>query len=314
MKKLLLSSLAVLIAVGGFFAYSYFTPAEEQPTNYTFIVPQEPGGGTSLWAEVVAGEMSKYLEGTITLRHIPGARDIQGFNDFHNELRNDPTVVMVSHGGNGVAFLQEAVDYDYRDYASVGLQNLNIIAGIRNDADPLRPVFAGGSGMTPETFAMTMLICGPGLTVEQYVTCFNDQVTWVRGMSGGERRLAFQRGELTATRENPLAYGRHVAPNEDATVWFHHGLLQADGSHADDPNYPGFQFETLFEEAWSVPPSGDFYNAYVLVKSFRDALQKALWVSADNPNLEELREALRQVRDNPESQAVILEQILGCRR
>ena len=34
---------------------------------------------------------------------------------------------MVPHGGNGVAFLQENVDYNYADYDSVGLMNLNII-------------------------------------------------------------------------------------------------------------------------------------------------------------------------------------------
>ena len=30
-------------------------------------------------------------------------------------------------------FLQENVDYNYADYTSVGLMNLNIIAGIRKD-------------------------------------------------------------------------------------------------------------------------------------------------------------------------------------
>ena len=32
-------------------------------------------------------------------------------------------MVMVSHGGNGISFLQENVDYDYRDYESIGLMN-----------------------------------------------------------------------------------------------------------------------------------------------------------------------------------------------
>ena len=60
--------------------------------------------------------------------------------------------------------------------------------------------------MVPEgTFAMTMLSCGPDLSMDQYIECFNKNVTWVSGMSGGER-LAFKRGELNGTRENPAAY------------------------------------------------------------------------------------------------------------
>lgn len=260
--------------------------------EYTFVVPQKPGGGTTVWAEIVAKELEPFLGEKITIKTIPGARDIPGFNAFHNELRFDDKTVMVSHGGNGVAFLQEQVDYDYRDYESVALQNLNIIAGRFKGADLDSPVFAAGSGMVPEAFAMTMLTCGPMPNTEAYIACFRDRVTWVKGMSTAERRLAFKRGELTGTRENPAAYKKHVESNPDAELWFHHGLLQADGSHADDPNYPGYQFETLFEQRWGVKPSGEFYDAYKLVKSFRDGLQKALWVNRGNPNRQKLVDAI----------------------
>ena len=199
---------------------------------------------------------------------------------------------MVSHGGNGVIFLQEQVDYNYADYDSVGLMNLDIIAGKRKGADMTKPSFAAGSGMVPEAFAMTMLICGPNKTVAEYTACFKDNVTWVKGMSGGERRLAFKRGELNGTRENPAAYKKHVESNPDAELWFTHGILQADGSHADDPNYPGYQFEILFKKQYGVAPSGEFYDAYKLVKSFRDGMQKALWVRKDNPNRDHLVKAL----------------------
>ena len=38
------------------------------------------------------------------VRHIPGARDIPGFNKFHNDLRFDDKTIMVAHGGNGVSY------------------------------------------------------------------------------------------------------------------------------------------------------------------------------------------------------------------
>ena len=273
--------------------------------DYIFVVPQKPGGGTSQWAQIVATQLEPFLGENITIKHIPGARDIPGFNKFHNSLRTSNKIIMVSNGGNGVSFLQENVDYDYNDYDSIGLMNLNIIAGKAIGADMTYPTFAAGSGMVPEAFAMTLLICGPDKTMNYYIACFKDHVTWVNGMSNSERRLAFKRGELNSTRENPAAYKKHVETDENAEIWFHHGILQADGSHADDPNHPGFQLEILFEERWDVEPSGEFYDAYKLVKSFRDGMQKALWVNKGNPNTFLLRNALHQMSLDPDAIAAI---------
>ena len=262
--------------------------------DYTFVVPQKPGGGTTVWTEIVAKELAPFLGEKIIIKTIPGARDIPGFNKFHNDLQKDDKTVMVSHGGNGVSFLQENVDYNYADYTSIGLMNLDIIAGISKDFKEGDKIsFAAGSGMVPEAFAMTMLLCGPDLTMDQYAECFKKNVIWVSGMSGGERRLAFKRGELNGTRENPAAYKKHVASNPDAKVWFTHGILDANSaSHTDDPNYPNMQFEILFKNKYGVAPSGEFYDAYKLVKSFRDGMQKAIWVRKDNPNAQKLQDAL----------------------
>ena len=103
----------------------------------------KPGGGTSVWGEIVAGQLEKHLGEKIVLKHYPCARDIHGFNKWHNEMRDDDKVIMVSHGGNGVAFLQENVDYNYADYESIGLMNLNIIAGKLKGADMDYPIICG---------------------------------------------------------------------------------------------------------------------------------------------------------------------------
>ena len=278
--------------------------------DITFVVPQKPGAGTTVWTEIVARELEPFLGETINIKMIPGARDIPGFNEWHNELRFLDDHFMVSHGGNGVSFLQEEVDYNYAEYESIGLMNLNIITAMRNDADENSVSFAAGSGMVPEAFAMTLLICGPNKTVDEYVNCFKEHVTWVPGMSGSERRLAFKRGELTATRENPAAFIKHVIPSiesNEAHLWFHHGILDAENAqHSDDPNYPGYQLEILFEQKWGVPPSGEFYDAYVLVKSFRDGLQKAIWANKGNPNSARLQAALTAMTQDETAMANIV--------
>jgi len=252
--------------------------------------------------------MEKYLGEKIILKHIRGARDIPGFNKWHNDMRNDDKVVMVSHGGNGVSFLNEKVDYNYNEYDSVGLMNLNIIVASRKGHNPYggkKTSFAAGSGQIPEGIAMTLLKCGAGLTTQQYIDCFKRRVNWIKGMKGGQRRLAFKRGELDGTRENPAAFKKHVQPVIDegkAELWFHHGILDtATGKHLDDPNYPGIQMEKLFYAANRTQPESDLYKAYKLVKSFRDGMQKALWVAKGNPNKAKLIAALEKVATTPES-------------
>jgi len=274
--------------------------------DITFVVPQKPGGGTSVWAQIVATELEKKLGEKIVIRHIPGARDIPGFNKFHNELQHDDNMVMISHGGNAVSFLQEEVDYNYADYDSIGSMNLNILVAKRADASG-KIRFAAGSGMVPEALAMSILLCddGKAQTYAYYAKCFSDNVVWVKGMSGGERRLAFRRGELTATRENPAAFKKHVNPmieSGEASYWFDHGVLDTEsGKHTTDPNTGNTKITALSLDT----QSSDFYAAYNLVTSFRDGLQKALWVRKGNPNTERLRQALTEMANDPESVKII---------
>jgi len=186
--------------------------------------------------------------------------------------------------------------------------NLNIIAGKRIGDDMSKPRFPAGSGMVPEAFAMTLMLCGPDKSVDEYIACFKENVVWVKGMSGSERRLAFKRGDLNGTRENPATYQKHVEPDTNAELWFHHGLLDpTTGNHVDDTNYPaGYQVEQIFEKRWGVAPSGEFYDAYKLVKSFRDGLQKAIWVNKGNEALRKrMIAAMYAMKNDADSMAAI---------
>ena len=276
--------------------------------DYNLIVPQNPSGGTSVWAQIVVKEWEKHLGEKINLVYKPGARDQLGPNEFQNSLRQDNKNILVSHGGNGISYLMEPVDYNYLDWESVGMMNLNIIVGARADADTRKgPIkFAAGSGTTPEIMAIVMLIGGPDA---DYKKVFEQNIVWVKGMEGSERRLAFIRGDLNGTRENPAAYKKHVEPLVDkgeAITWFHHGLLDvASGKHSTDPNFSAPTFETLYKQTWGVEPAGDFYDAYRMVKSWRDTLQKAFWVNRGNPNKQKLIDALNKMLADPESVAAI---------
>lgn len=277
--------------------------------EYRMIVPQGPGQGTSIWAGIVAKHLEKYLGEKIVIQHIPGAKDIPGFNEFHNKLRTDDKTIMVSHGGNGVSYLVDKIDYDYKHYDSIGMQNLNIIIGRKADMDVKkdRIKLAGGSGLEPDGMAIAMLVCGNLPKKEDYMSCWNKRVTWVNGISGPERRLAFERGELNTTRETTASWFKFYANLPGNKLWYHHGVMDlVTGKQKDDPNFPpGYTFENVFKQLHGVEPKGELYEAYTLVRNFRDVLQKALWVNKGNPNTEKLRAALRKMLQDPEALAAL---------
>lgn len=276
--------------------------------DYKFIIPQEPGGGTSVWGSIVARELEKKLGEKIILEHIPGARDIPGANKFQNELRFDPKAIMVAHGGNAESFLLEKVDYKYGDWEPIGLMNLSIVVGHRKDSDVYKQVkFAAGSGNNPDAMAITMLICGPQNDMNAYLKCYNEKFKFVNGMKANERRLAYQRGELNAQRETPSAYIKYLEPMPENQLWFSNGILDLKtGKVINDPNFPAAgSFHEAFKKKWGVEPSGDLYNAYLLVKQYRDVLQKSLWVNKGNPNADKLRKALAEMLADKESVAAI---------
>lgn len=278
--------------------------------DYRMIVPQRPGGGTDVWARIVAAEWEKKLGERIIVVNIPGINDIPGFNQFHNELRKDSKTIMVAHGGNAESYLLHEVDYDYHQYQPIGLQNLTIMTGKRSDSDPYEKLkFAAGSGMNPDLMAMTMLICGPQPDMKAYLKCYQDRVVYVPGMKGNERRLAYLRGELNATRESPASYFKHSRKVPENQDWFNHGVLDIEtGEIVDDPNFPGMLFSEVYKQKWGVYPAGDFYNAYLLVKQYRDVLQKSLWVDSGNPNAQVLIDSLKATLADPVSRAAIEKQ------
>jgi len=276
--------------------------------DYTFIVPQKPGSGTSVWTSIVAGELEKHLGEKIKIQHIPGANDIPGFNKFHNDLQSDDKTVMVSHGGNGVSYLVDVVDYDYYQYDPIGMMNLTIINGHQKGFDPYTGEikFSAGSGMNPDMMAHILLKGGPDLTMKRAKEIFNTQYKYIKGMSGGERRLSYQRGELNVTRESTAAYQKYYNGKDYSQVWFSQGVYNLETGEVDkDPNWPNQSIHEVFEAKWGVKPSGEFWDAFVLVRNFRDVMQKALWTKANNPNTPKLVAAFNAMAADPVSMAKI---------
>jgi hypothetical protein len=280
--------------------------------EFRMIVPQAPGNGTAVWASIIARHLEKQLGEPIVIQHIPGAKDIPGFNEFHNKLRFDDRTIMVSHGGNGIGYLVDDVAYDYRYYDSIGMMNLNIVVGkhVGNPADgqDRKVRIAGASGQETDGMAIAMLLCGNLPTMQAYLDCWKQRAVWVNGVSGSERRLGFMRKEFDVARESVVSWFRFYSdPKVGAEIWFHHGVYDLNRRvQKEDPNFPaGLRFETQFRKIYGAEPMGPLYDAYTLSRNFRDVLQKALWVNKGNPNTDRLRAALANMITDPEAAAAL---------
>ena len=301
MKKLLIT----LLASAGIMSAAH--------ADYTLVVPQGPGQGTSVWAGIIARGLSKFTDEPVVVRHVPGARDIPGFNEFHNKLRKDPKMIMVAHGGNGVSFLLDKVDYDYRQYSAIGMMNLDIVVGKAKKDDTKTSTFkvAGGSGYEPDGAAMAMLVCGPQKngSIDAYLACWKKRVTWVNGVKGNEKRLGFLRGEFNTTRESPAAWFKFYSGADVSAlneVWYTHGVYDlANKKQIADINFPGTQFEDVYKKTWGELPKGELYEAYRLTRNWRDVIQKSLWVNKGNPNTAKLRAAMNKMLADKETIAAI---------
>lgn len=301
MKKILTSILVVLTLMS--------SPAKAE---YTFIIPQEVGGGTSVWASIVSKQLEQFLGEKIKLKHIPSVRDKGAFNDFHNKLQYDNKTVMVSNGANAESFLVENVDYDYSEYRHISSMNLSttIVGHVGKPLENVR--FPSGSGFNPDLIGLTVLACGNLPTISDYENCSKRKdIVLVKGMQSGERRMSFLKGELTHTRETPSAYIKFIEPLEKegkTNVIYHGGVLDSNGNITVDPNAIGNgSLYEVFKQTHGEEPKNPLYDAYVLAKSYRDMLQKSLWVSKDNPNAEKLMNAIREMTHDPDAMKSIID-------
>jgi hypothetical protein len=159
--------------------------------------------------------------------------------------------------------------------------------------------------------AIVMLACGPRPSVDAYIDCYKQRMTFVKSMKPTDARLAALRGELNITRETFVSHKKFIEPEVAKGVfvdWFNHGILDLKtGRIAQDKNFAHMPtFEQAYQARWKQAPRGEFYDAYVLVKSYRDVLQKSLWVGKNNPNTVRLQTAVRTMLADPEALSAIV--------
>ena len=316
MKKLL-TTFAICMA----FAMPAF--AETLTLQY----PSTPGkGGTPFWGDTVMAELNKKLEKyghTIVPRYLNGQRGKKSLKEYAKNGVNDPTVLVIAHGGNAEAVLLENVGgFDYRKYDPVLVMNTNIWVSINKDVDYKNGIVkfpaTGGTGFASDIIAVGLLMCGPenNASLDKYLACTDERLRFIPGFKGGgARRTAFNAGQLDATRDTPQSsltfYGDRYNTGE-ARLWFAHGIVDSKKGIAGDVNAPkGLQsFTEVYESEWGEAPSGPVYEAYVAFHGYRDGFQKTIWTAPNSPYKADIDTAVAEMLADPEAMAR-LEKKLG---
>jgi hypothetical protein len=295
--------------------------------TFTLQYPASPGkGGTAFWGDTFMAELNKKLEKyghNIVPRYLDGQRGKKSLKEYAKNGVKDPTVLVIAHVGNGEGFLLEDVGgFDYRKYDPVVVMNTNIWVSINEGVDYKNEIVkfpaTGGTGFAADIVAIGLLMCGPekSATVESYLTCTEERLRFIPGFAGGgERRQAFNVGQLDATRDTPQSslrfYGDRYKAGE-ARLWFAHGIVDGKGSVYGDANAPaGAQsFNEVYEAEWGVAPSGPVYDAYRAFQGYRDGFQKTVWTAPNSPYKADIDAAVADMLADDEAMAR-LDQKLG---
>jgi hypothetical protein len=286
--------------------------------------PGNPGkGGTAFWGDTVMAELNAKLEKyghTIVPKYLAGQRGKKSLKEYAKNGVNDPRVLVIAHGGNGEAYLLEDIGgFDYRKYAPVLVMNTDIWVSINSSADFKNQMMTfpktGGTGFAADMVAVGLIMCGPDqtTTVDDFIACTDERLRFIKGFGGsgghGDRRIAFNNGQLDSTRDTPQTSMRFYQDGYDSgklRVWFAHGIVDSkNGGVGPDINAPvGVQsFPEVYESVWGVAPSGIVYDAYVAFQGYRDGFQKTIWTAPNSPYLADLNSAIADLFADKEAMA-----------
>lgn len=256
-----------------------------QGKTITLLIPFSEGGGTDVWARVMAPYLEKHIEGQpkVVIKNVPGGESITGTNQYVTQAKEDGLLWLGSSGTTVYnRFLgRPEVKYDFQELKPLivngtgGVIYVSPKTGIKTVKDlknPSGPLVYGGISATGLDAAS--LIVFDLLKLDVKATF---------GFEGrGPARLALERGETTIDYQTTSAYQSNVAPLVEqgkAIPLMSFGILNEQGEIVRDPAFPDLPTPgEVYKELNGADPSGPAWEAY---KSFMPAgftYQKGLWV------------------------------------
>lgn len=286
------------------------------------IVPFGPGGGSSVHARLFAPLLEQELPGnpTIVIRNIEGGGSVRGINQFAQRAQPDGLTLASLGIGTYYAYMLgvPTVEYPLPDFIPILASPFGLLTYGRVDygltGDPVSdiqhlrdnpPVYVGdnptGSDM-PAVYCFDLL----GIPV---------QAVW--GVSRGESRQAFMRGESQVNLDNLASWESDLAPMiEDGIMVpiFTMGFLEESGEFGRDPTRP----ETptcpeLYELINGEPLTGVEREAYDAMYAVRMSVAKTFVLPPGTPDeiVATYQAAMERVIARPELEEPVAQLELG---
>ncbi|MDH3287087.1 MAG: tripartite tricarboxylate transporter substrate-binding protein [Betaproteobacteria bacterium] len=260
----------------------------------TIIVPFKEGGGADVYARLFQPYLAKYLPGnpTVIVRNQPGGGSVKGANKFQ-QSKPDGLTAMACSTSTLVPFAlgNNKVKYDVLSWRPVilsprgaifyvnpktGAKGKDIVADIR----ALRKAKLTYGAKNPTSSELRGLLGFQMLGMNDVNTVF--------GLSSGEQRKAFLRGEININYDTAGSYSRKVAKFEEqgkVVPVFTMGYGAADGSIKRDPAYPEMATITeAYEKVNGKPPSGPSAAAYLAFLHMGVTASKSLVLPKGTPD------------------------------
>ncbi len=283
-----------------------------------WIIPFPEAGGTDVWARFFVEPLSRELPGkpTIIIRNVPGGGSITGANMFAQRAKPDGLMLLGTSASTQFPYLLDdaRVKYDYKDWIPLlasptgGVVYVRPEAGIKNVGEIKKilgqPMKFGSQGAISLDLIPLLAFELLGMKVDP-----------VFGMSRGQARLAFERGEAGIDFQTTPAYVKQVMPLVEqgkAVPLFSFGILDEAGNLKRDPSFPDMpHFGEVHEMVHGAGPSGPAFEAY---KSFLQAgfgAQKALFVPKDTPKeiVDAYTQAIERLLKNAEFRKTVDEEL-----
>jgi tripartite-type tricarboxylate transporter receptor subunit TctC len=250
-----------------------------------FVVPFATAGGSDVWARFFAPLIAEQLPGkpTIVVKNVPGGGSITGTNQFVRSAKPDGLSILGTSGSTQLPYLLDdpRVRYKYDELIPImvsptgGAVYVNPSLGITSAKDIAK---AKGKKMKTGSQGATSLDLVPVLAYE----ILGLDVDPVFGLSRGEGRLAFERGEALIDYQTTSAYISNVVPlikSGKAVPLFSWGVLNDKGELVRDPSFPELpHFAEAYEMAYGKKPSGIQFDAWKAFMVAGFAAQKPLFL------------------------------------
>jgi hypothetical protein len=253
-----------------------------------FVVPFSPGGGTDMFARLVARHIGQFLPGrpAIVVRNMPGGGSVIGANYAWMAKPNGRTLLATSGSTvmNGILRVQGAEYHLQKMYplyaAPSGLTYCAKTGHINKPEDIMTDdnIIFGHVNATGGT--------GSGFVWARELLGFKTKkLVWGYGGGSAARRAWFQ-GELTIGGESTMGYNGGVkayVERGEVVPILQSGILDDDGNVVREPAAPDVPTPVeLYEKFHGKKPSGLVYEAYKLIVGSR-TYGKTILLPQDTP-------------------------------